>query len=59
MVVVKEGSGYWNEYGVFSGRVTADTPVKVLGPGRYPVESKVELPGGRKILVQNRFLESL
>lgn len=59
MVVIKEGSGYWNEYGMFSGRVTADTPVKVLGPGRYPVESKVELSDGRKILVQKRFLQSL
>jgi hypothetical protein len=59
MTVIKAGSGFCDVYGVFSGRVTADVEVKVVGGGRYPIESKVEFENGRRVLVQKRFLEEV
>lgn len=54
-VTIKAGSGYCNLYGVFMGRVNYDTPATVIGPGRYPIESKVQLADGTKMLIQKRF----
>lgn len=54
--VGKSGSGYSDCYGMFAGRLTQDTPIVILGDGRYPIESKVKLPSGATVLLQKRFI---
>lgn len=54
-VTIEKGTGYFNLYGNFAGRFNEDTEATVVGRGRYPIEAKVILADGRKILVQRRF----